>query len=213
MVVFAFAVSLYWALSGTAGLSTLGGRIEEMAQARDPAIVVLGWVSVVLKVAGGTLALALIKPWGRAVPRRLLLVACGGGAALLVAYGAVQMTSVALVALGVLIPSEPVDSSVLGWRLFLWEPWFLVWGLLLGRATWLHVHPLPPHPKPFKHRNPGSRRSSLRGSRRTQTPSHYGGTTGQRRAHLQASHMPDPLLKIAQVAQLVPLVRPQRGMW
>jgi hypothetical protein len=140
VVAFTFAaVSLYWAVGGTAGLSTLGGGIEELARARDPAIVVLIWVSVVLKVVGGVLALALVQPWGRAVPRRLLLLACGGGAAVLVAYGAVQMTAVALVELGALAPSEPVDPSVLRWRLFLWEPWFLVWGLLLGRATWLHT--------------------------------------------------------------------------
>src|SRR4029450_12262968 len=64
--------SLYWALGGTAGLDTVGGAIDELARTRDPAGIVLGLGAGVLKVAGGLLALALVRPWGRAIPRRLL---------------------------------------------------------------------------------------------------------------------------------------------
>ena len=68
--------SFYWALGGTAGLDTVGGAIEELARTRDPAGIALGLGAGVLKVAGGLLALALVRPWGRVIPRRLL-----GGAA------------------------------------------------------------------------------------------------------------------------------------
>ena len=64
--------SFYWAAGGTIGLDTVGGAIEELARARDPAGVALGIGAGVLKVAGGVLALALVRPWGRRVPRRLL---------------------------------------------------------------------------------------------------------------------------------------------
>jgi hypothetical protein len=30
----------------------------------------------------------------------------------------------------------PVEAEVVHWRLLLWEPWFVVWGLLLGAASW-----------------------------------------------------------------------------
>lgn len=73
--------SFYWALGGTAGLHTLGGAIEELARTRDPAGVALGIGAGLLKVAGGLLALALVRPWGRAIPGRLLGDAgCAGGA-------------------------------------------------------------------------------------------------------------------------------------
>jgi len=80
-------LSFYWALGGTAGLATVGGAIEELARARDPAGVALGVGAGVLKVAGGLLALALVRPWGRAVPRRLLLGVAWAGSVLLTAYG------------------------------------------------------------------------------------------------------------------------------
>ena len=130
------AVSLYWALGGTAGLDTLGGQIEELARAGDPGLRMAVWVSVVLKVLGGMLALALVRPWGRTVPRWILLAAAWGGSALLVLYGTIQMISLALVEFGVITVVEPVDRDALRWRLMLWEPWFLVWGLLLGVAAW-----------------------------------------------------------------------------
>jgi Protein of unknown function (DUF3995) len=64
--------SFYWAAGGTSGLDTVGGAIEALARARDPAGVALGIGAGVLKVAGAVLALALVRPWGRRVPRRLL---------------------------------------------------------------------------------------------------------------------------------------------
>lgn len=136
-VAFVFAaVSFYWGAGGRLGLSTLGGSIQEMALARDPVIVTLVWVTGVGKVAGGVLALALVRPWGRRLPRRLLLLAAWSGAALLTTYGVLQVASVAAVALGIITPSQPLPTTVLRWRLLLWEPWFLLWGILLGWAAW-----------------------------------------------------------------------------
>jgi len=136
-VAFSFAaVTFYWSAGGMAGVSTLGGRFEEWAVARDPMIVTLLWFTGVLKVAGGMLALALVQPWGRRLPRRWLLLAAWSGAVLLTVYGVLQVTSVALVAFGVVTPCPPPDATVLWWRLLLWEPWFLLWGVLLGRTAW-----------------------------------------------------------------------------
>ena len=136
-VAFAFAaVSFYWGAGGLVGVSTLGGRIEELALARDPAIIAMVWVTGVLKVLGGLLALALVQPWGRRLPRQWLLRAAWGGAGLLTVYGLLQTTFVALIAFGVITPTQPVESTVLRWRLLLWEPWFLLWGVLLALAAW-----------------------------------------------------------------------------
>jgi Protein of unknown function (DUF3995) len=56
--------SFYWAAGGTIGLDSVGGAIEELARARDPAGVALGIGAGVLKVAGAVLALALVRPAG-----------------------------------------------------------------------------------------------------------------------------------------------------
>jgi hypothetical protein len=79
--------SFYWALGGTAGLDTVGGAIEELARTREPAGLALGLGAGVLKVAGGLVALALVRPWGRAIPGRLLGGAAWAASMVLTGYG------------------------------------------------------------------------------------------------------------------------------
>jgi hypothetical protein len=141
--------SLYWALGGTAGLDTVGGRIEELGRAHDPAAVVLGAVAGVLKVAGGLLALALVRPWGRAVPRRLLLGAAWAASVVLTGYGGLLVVVGALVLTGVLSPAGPVDRTALRWHVLVWDLWFLVWGLLLGVAAWQFGRASPGRGRPL----------------------------------------------------------------
>jgi hypothetical protein len=128
--------SFYWALGGTAGLDTVGGAIEELGRSRDPAGVALGIGAGVLKVAGALLALALVRPWGRAIPRRLLLGAAWAASVVLTVYGGLLVAVGALVLTGLISPSGPVDRTALRWHVLLWDLWFLVWGLMLGAAAW-----------------------------------------------------------------------------
>jgi len=128
--------SFYWALGGTAGLDTVGGAIEELARTRDTGGVALGIGAGALKVAGGLLALALVRPWGRVIPRRLLLAAAWSASTVLTVYGGVLVAVGALVLTGVIRPAAPVDWTALRWHVLFWDPWFLVWGLLLGAAAW-----------------------------------------------------------------------------
>jgi hypothetical protein len=128
--------SFYWALGGTAGLDAVGGAIEELGRSRDPAGVALGIGAGVLKVAGALLALALVRPWGRAIPRRLLLGATWAASAVLTAYGGLLVAVGALVLIGLVSPAGPVDRTALRWHVLLWDLWFLVWGLVIGVAAW-----------------------------------------------------------------------------
>lgn len=128
--------SFYWALGGTAGLNTVGGRIEELARAHDPRAVALGAGAGVLKIAGALLALALVRPWDRTVPRQLLLGAAWAASLVLTGYGGLLVAVGALVLSGVVSPSGAVDRTVLRWHVLFWDLWFLVWGLLLGVAAW-----------------------------------------------------------------------------
>jgi hypothetical protein len=130
------AVSLYWALGGTAGLRTLGGSLEQIARSRRTEAIVVIWVTVLLKVAGALLPLSLVRPWGSKIPRRLRVIVAGGTSLVLVLYGGVNVGAEALVELGLITPAGRVDWFALGWHLALWDSWFLLWGILLGTATW-----------------------------------------------------------------------------
>lgn len=131
-------VSFYWALGGTAGIDTLGGSLEELARDGDPVVRWLAGAAGVLKVAGAGLALALVRPWGRVVPRRLLLVAAWAGCVVLVLYGGLYVVGGALVLAGAVEVSGPLDRTALWWHVLVWDLWFLVWGVLLGLAAWLY---------------------------------------------------------------------------
>lgn len=132
-------ISFYWAAGGTLGLDTIGGSLEQLGRAQDVRLrgAVLG--TGFLKLAAALLALALVSPSARRLPRRLVLLLARGAAALLTIYGGVLVTVEALVASGALKPATPVDWKALYWHLWLWDMSFLVWGLLFGLATWHHA--------------------------------------------------------------------------
>ena len=129
-------VSVYWALGGTGGLDTVGGFAERWARSPSVAALIMIWVTVVLKMLGGFLALALVRPWGARVPPRLVLLAGTAAAAVLILYGGVLVISAVLVETGAVRPATPIDWRGLRWPLGLWDLWFLIWGVLLGIAVW-----------------------------------------------------------------------------
>ena len=136
VVAFAYAlVSLYWAVGGHGLISTVGGYVEQFARRGGAVPVLVALAATVAKVAGGLLALALVRPWGRVVPRRWLLLGSTGASVLLVAYGGLYVLAGALVLSGVVHPAGSVDRTVLRWHVGVWDLWFLIWGILLALAT------------------------------------------------------------------------------
>ncbi|WP_448625236.1 DUF3995 domain-containing protein [Geodermatophilus sp. URMC 64] len=123
------AVSAYWTAGGTALLDTVGGGLERLARGGGAAGVVLGLVTVLAKLAGGVLALALVRPFGARVPALLLARTALAVGVALALYGAAQMLLGGLALTGLL--GEPADPRALRWHVLLWDPWFLLWGLLL----------------------------------------------------------------------------------
>jgi hypothetical protein len=70
-VAFAYAlVSLYWAVGGRGLLSTVGGYVEQFARRGGAVPVLVALAATAAKVAGGLLALALVRPWGLALGLR-----------------------------------------------------------------------------------------------------------------------------------------------
>lgn len=128
-------VSAYWAAGGTAGLDTVGGELARSTRAREPVMVAVLWFTVALKLLAALLGPALVRHRWR-LPRRLLLAVSVTAAVVLTAYGALLAGGQALVKTGVVRASAHTDWKAFDWHLFLWDPWFLVWGLLLGLAAY-----------------------------------------------------------------------------
>src|SRR5215467_730595 len=128
-------VSLYWAVGGHRLVSTVGGYVAQFARQGGAVPVLLALAATAAKVVGGLLALALVRPWGRVIPRRLLLAGATAVSVLLVGYGGLSVLLGALVLSGVIHPAGGVDRTALRWHVGVWDLWFLVWGILLTLAT------------------------------------------------------------------------------
>ena len=136
VVAFGYAlVSLYWAAGGDGLVSTVGGYVEQFARRGGAVPVLVALAAAVAKAAGGVLALALVRPWGRVVPRRWLLISSAGVSAVLVVYGGLNVAVGALVLSGTLHLSGSVNRTALRWHVGVWDLWFLLWGILLALAT------------------------------------------------------------------------------
>jgi hypothetical protein len=111
----------------------------------------------VLFAVGSVIALTLIQPWGRVIPRPLLLLLAWIGGAILILktlYGAsVQVPAVT----GVItwqqvqtLVGAPVSQAPTAqegalttlWNFLVWNPWFLLGGVLFCALAWLARHDL-----------------------------------------------------------------------
>jgi hypothetical protein len=134
-------VSAYWALGGTALLDTIGGSLEEWGRDRGPAVVAALWAIVAVKLVVALAAPVLagvgagrLPVWTRSrTPRRLGWVAAG----VLVAYGGLLTLVGLLVQAGAIDAAADADDRALAWHAYLWDPWFLLWGLAFAGALWL----------------------------------------------------------------------------
>jgi hypothetical protein len=90
-VAFGYAlVRLYWALGGHGLISTVGGYAEHLAGPGGRLAVLVALAVVVVKAPAGVLALALVQPNRRGIPRRCLLVVSAGTSGLLLRWHVVS---------------------------------------------------------------------------------------------------------------------------
>ena len=99
------------------------------------------WISALLKVGSGFVALALIRPWGRRIPRPILLLLAWGAGTLLFVHGGLFFGVGILALSGAIRVSTP--ATVLHWYTFLWGPWWLLGGSLFLGAAWSAVRRSP----------------------------------------------------------------------
>jgi hypothetical protein len=126
-------LTTYWTAGGTALLATVGGGPEALARGGGAGAVAVGIVTVVLKLVGALLALALVH--ARVRPRLLDRTAAVAGAVLAV-YGGGLVVAGALALTGLF--GTPDDPTALRWHVLVWDMWFLLWGAALLVAALRH---------------------------------------------------------------------------
>jgi hypothetical protein len=135
------AVSFYWALGGMLGVDTVSPQIAQFARAHVAWVIAVLWITAIIKVLSGFVALALVQPWGRSIPHWILLLLSWGAGTLLALHGSLYLVEGVLALSGAISYSTP--ETVLRWYTFLWGPWWLIGGILFLVAAWFYFRRSP----------------------------------------------------------------------
>jgi hypothetical protein len=130
------AMSFYWAAGGAVGSSTMSDAIVSPARAREPRFVALLWTTGALKAIAGLLALALVRPSGRLLPRWIPLTGVWVAGIGMLLYGGANLAVRAVMAAGLLATPASMYSDAARWHLVLWDPWWVLGGALFVAAAW-----------------------------------------------------------------------------
>jgi hypothetical protein len=127
--------SAYWAAGGNGLLDTIGGAIERWGRERTATVVATLWVIVALKAAVALAAPVLVGLGGTRLPSWTTAGVSRGlgwiAAAVLTVYGGALTIAGLLVEADVIEASADADPKALAWHAYLWDPWFLAWGVAL----------------------------------------------------------------------------------
>lgn len=138
-------ISVYWGLGGTALLNTVSGSLERMARAGNLGVVLALGGAIVLKALAAVLPLLTVYRRSGPQAQRTVRTLAWIAAAILVVYGLVLTTVGLLVQANVIRASATADHRALAWHAYLWDPWFLVWGMLIAAALLRSRHSSPVH--------------------------------------------------------------------
>jgi Protein of unknown function (DUF3995) len=138
-------ISGYWALGGTWLLDTVGRSLASGGP--GGAAAAAAWAAAGLKVIAAVLPLLAASralaapPAPRRRPLRILAWAkaviptlAWAEAVVLTLYGLVWTVAGLLVQSGLVHADAGADHRALAWHAYLWDPWFLLWGILVTAA-------------------------------------------------------------------------------
>jgi hypothetical protein len=132
---------LYWALGGTFGLSLLKPSVLELPQWE-----MINWVASVFLTAAGFLGIAFIYLRKRGFLSWFLLFIALTGCSLATSHGVYGIINRILQIAGVAeLESGPFnvnEHAYVVWDLILFEPWFMIEGILLGLSGWYYLDKL-----------------------------------------------------------------------
>jgi Protein of unknown function (DUF3995) len=115
-------------------LDTIGGSLERTARQGGTTVSATLWAVVLLKLIAVGLPFGAVSPTPASHRRRALYRLALLEAVILIGYGLILTAVGLLVQAGVIHHSAHADSRALAWHAFLWDPWFLIWGLAVALA-------------------------------------------------------------------------------
>ncbi|MDQ2759566.1 MAG: DUF3995 domain-containing protein [Actinomycetota bacterium] len=118
-------LSLYWGLGGTWLVDTIARSVRKEG---------LALAAAVLKLIAAVLPLLALRRLSSPAWNRKLWLLTWIEAAILTIYGLVQTVGDLLAEAGVVHVSASAAHGKLAFYAYLWDPWFLIWGLLVGGA-------------------------------------------------------------------------------
>jgi hypothetical protein len=129
---------LYWAIGGTIGLSLLKLSVLALPQWQ-----IINWVASVILTAAGVLGIAFIRIKNRGFISWSLLAIALAGCAIATSHGIYGIVYRVLQIAGAIeLESGPFEyqaHAYVLWDLVLFEPWFVIEGLLLGILGWHYL--------------------------------------------------------------------------
>jgi hypothetical protein len=129
-------------MSGSAfGADTVGADIAHMARTGDRGLVATLWLAAFAKALVGALALAPVRPFGRRLPRRALTVTTTVVGALILLYGVANLAQHVLMKTGATAIPPGLGADALPWHLWLWDPYWILGGLLFLLAAAASARP------------------------------------------------------------------------
>ena len=120
-------ISFYWASGGMAGVQTLGGVIYQKAFERESSFIAIVWITGFIKLIGGIFLLLLLRKWSKILNQVLFFLALMGGIFLFL-YGLANFVTILLSVVGYM--SLQIENYAAKWRLFFWEPFWMLGGVL-----------------------------------------------------------------------------------
>jgi hypothetical protein len=133
------AISVYWGAGGRWLLNTVGISLSQPGQAGHLAALLAVWGAAAVKAVAALLPLLAIEVWPRTANGGLRRLARGLAwieTAILTGYGLILTATGLLVQAGVIKPAAHADRLALKWHAYLWDPWFLIWGIFVFLALW-----------------------------------------------------------------------------
>jgi hypothetical protein len=141
------AISLYWSLAasfdwtwaidGFLGAYTVGNEIARPVEAGDRGFIATLWVSVIIKALLALIPLALVQSWGGLFSSWLRVAGCLVAGLLLALYGLINGIQHLAMITGMTTTPEGLGERAARWHLFLWDPFWLLGGLLFLATAWL----------------------------------------------------------------------------
>lgn len=120
-------ISFYWAMGGMIGVRSLGGAIYEMALHPEPSFIIIVWITGFMKLLGAVILIMLLFNWRNLRIGKILYFITKILGLLLFLYGLLNFITIFLSAAGIL--DFEVDKYATFWRLFFWEPYWMIGGI------------------------------------------------------------------------------------